>query len=367
MDKQRRKLLQNTAILGVASGMIGLSGALGLQGCDSKPKQNTAQNSGANGAAAGASGADSTQHTKGATMENQVWYITGASGGLGLELAKYLLEKGDKVAATSRKLANLEDKLGKESENFLPLQLRFDKGLNAQIAQNLAAVQKKFGRLDNVVNNAGYGLLGFVEEVSERQLREQFEVNVFAPFLVAQHALKILRPQAQSEGGSAANIRARIFNLSSIGGFRVSNNSTPYCMSKFAISALSEGLLLDVGEYGIHTINVMPAGFRTEFLGASMVEGDLKTTAYDARRKAFEERSAAYSGKQAGNPQKFAQILYEVSRNPKPPFSLFMGDAAFKSAQNKIAWVQDDIKATEAYAGAAADFADAGGSVFDRR
>ncbi|MBD5165231.1 MAG: SDR family oxidoreductase [Helicobacter sp.] len=311
--------------------------------------------------------AQNTTKNKGAIMKNQVWYITGASGGLGLELAKYLLEKGDKVAATSRKLANLEDKLGKESENFLPLQLRFDKGLNAQIAQNLAAVQQKFGRLDNVVNNAGYGLLGFVEEVSERQLREQFEVNVFAPFLVAQHALKILRPQALSEGGSAANIRARIFNLSSIGGFRVSNNSTPYCMSKFAISALSEGLLLDVGEYGIHTINVMPAGFRTEFLGASMVKGELKTTAYDARRKSFEERSAAYSGKQAGNPQKFAQILYEVSRNPKPPFSLFMGDAAFKSAQNKIAWVQEDIKATEADAGAAADFADAGGSAFDRR
>lgn len=153
---------------------------------------------------------------KGATMEHQVWYITGASGGLGLELAKFLLEKGDKVAATSRKLANLEDKLGKESENFLPLELRFDSEMSAQIAQNLASVQQKFGRLDNVVNNAGYGLLGFVEEVSERQLREQFEVNVFAPFLVAQHALKILRPQAQSEGGSATNIRARIFNLSSM-------------------------------------------------------------------------------------------------------------------------------------------------------
>lgn len=153
---------------------------------------------------------------KGAIMEHQVWYITGASGGLGLELAKFLLEKGDKVAATSRKLANLEDKLGKESENFLPLELRFDSEMSAQIAQNLASVQQKFGRLDNVVNNAGYGLLGFVEEVSERQLREQFEVNVFAPFLVAQHALKILRPQAQSEGGSATNIRARIFNLSSM-------------------------------------------------------------------------------------------------------------------------------------------------------
>lgn len=112
-------------------------------------------------------------------------------------------------------------------------------------------MQRKFGRLDNVVNNAGYGLLGFVEEVSEKQLREQFEVNVFAPFLVAQNALKIMRPQSLKEGGNDKNIRARIFNLSSIAGFRVSNNSTPYCMSKFAISALSEGLNLDVGEYGI--------------------------------------------------------------------------------------------------------------------
>lgn len=93
-------------------------------------------------------------------MEHQVWYITGASVGLGLELAKFLLEKGDKVSATSHKLANLESKLYKENKNFLLFQLNFDKAINAQIAQNLAAVQKKFDRLDNVVNNADYRLLG---------------------------------------------------------------------------------------------------------------------------------------------------------------------------------------------------------------
>ncbi|TLD84570.1 SDR family NAD(P)-dependent oxidoreductase [Helicobacter sp. MIT 11-5569] len=273
MDKDRRKILKNTTILGVAGGLVGISGILGLQGCDSKQKSQTTQSNTNN-----ANNADSKHTTQGENMNtnSHVWYITGASGGLGLELAKYLLAKGDKVTGTSRNIANITAKLGSQSENFLPLELKFSGDLNAQIAQNLESVQQKFGRLDNVVNNAGYGLLGFVEEVSEKQLREQFEVNVFAPFLVAQNALKILRPQSLKEGGNAQNIKARIFNLSSIGGFRVSNNSTPYCMSKFALSALSEGLLLDVGEYGIHTINVMPAGFRTEFLGTSLVKGELE-------------------------------------------------------------------------------------------
>ena len=134
-----------------------------------------------------------------------------------------------------------------------------------------------------------------------------------------------------------------------------------------AYQGASEGLLLDVSEYGIHTINVMPAGFRTEFLGTSMVKSAMQVSTYDARRKAFLDRSANYSCKQAGNPQKFAEILHEVSRNPKPPFSLFMGEAAFTSANNKIKWVSEDIKATESYAGKAADFSDSAGSAFDKR
>ena len=358
-DNTRREFLKTSAKFGAMASLASLSG-FALSARDSKNTESTNKDSMQN--------LDNPQN-QGTTMNTnpQVWYITGTSGGLGLELAKYLLDKGDKVAATSRKLSNIKSKLGKENKNFLPLELIFNGDMNAKIVANLEAVKKKFGRLDNVVNNAGYGLLGFIEEVNEKQLREQFEINVFAPFLVAQNALKILRPQAQSEGGSATNIRAIIFNLSSIDGFRVSNNSTSYCMSKFAISALSEGLLLDVSEYGIHTINVMPAGFRTEFLGASMVSSESKISDYDARRKVFLERSANYSGKQAGNPQKFAEILYNVSRNPKPPFSLFMGEAAFQSAQNKITWVQEDIKATQAYASAAADFADVGDNVFDKR
>ena len=305
------------------------------------------------------------------TKENpQIWYIAGASGGLGFALATYLLQKGDKVAATSRKLSNIQDKLGKENANFLPLELTFDSsngGVSAKSAENLERIYQKWGRLDNLVNNAGYGLLGFVEEVSEKQLREQFEVNVFAPYVLTQNALKIMRPQVLKEGGEKQNIKARIFNLSSIAGFRVSNVSTPYCMSKFALSALSEGLMLDLEDFGIATINVMPAGFRTEFLGTSMNFGTTKIPDYEDKRKAFLEKTAAYSGKQAGNPKKFAEILYKISRMKNPPFNLFMGDAAYESAKNKIAFVQEDIRQTQAYAGKNADFEDAGGSVFDKR
>ncbi len=351
-NSKRREFLADSAKL---AGLTALASALPLVAKDSK---DTAQKSQKN------------PQNKGDSMKKQQsWYITGASGGLGFALAKYLLEKGDKVAVTSRKKGNLEAKFGDlaKSENFLPLVLTFDKNIDKQVAQNIAEIKRKFGRIDNVVNNAGYGVVGFVEEVSEKQLREQFEVNVFAPFLVAQNALKIMRPQAIAEGGSATNIKARIYNISSIGGFRTSILSTPYSMSKFAVSALSEGLMLDLEDFGIAVVNVMPAGFRTEFLGSSYKFSEIKIADYDEKRQAFISHAKAYNGKQAGNPEAFAKVIYETSRMAKPPFSLFMGDAAFKSARNKIAFVESDIKATEKYAGKAVDFADSAGSAFDKR
>lgn len=363
-DKNRWEFLADSARL---AGITALATALPLVAKDTKDTAQTNQTNSQNPQNLQKS---QNPQNKGDTMKNQqTWYITGASGGLGFALAKYLLSKGDKVALTSRKKGNLEAKFGElaKSENFLALTLTFDKNIDKQVAQNIAEVKRVFGRLDNVVNNAGYGLGGFVEEVSEKQLREQFEVNVFAPFLVAQNALKIMRPQAKSEGGSAQNIKARIYNLSSIAGFRVPNGSTPYSMSKFALSALSEGLMLDLADFGIAVVNVMPAGFRTEFLGTSYKMSDIQIADYDKKREVAIANVSAYNGKQAGNPQAFAKVIYETSRMPKPPFSLFMSDNAYKSARNKIAWVQEDMKATEKYAGAAVDFADSAGSAFDKR
>ena len=300
-------------------------------------------------------------------MQTQSWYITGASGGLGLALAKELLKRGDKVAATSRSLKNIISKLGDESENFLPLELKFDSNLSKNIDENLNAIKAKFNGLDNLVNNAGYGLLGFVEETSEKQLREQFEVNVFAPFLITQKALKIMRPNAIKQGGNKENIKARIYNLSSIGGFRVSPVSTPYCMSKFAISALSEGLALDLADFGIGVVNIMPAGFRTEFAGSSMKMSEEKIKAYDEKRLAFEKQIKAYNGKQAGNPAQFAKMIYESSRFKSLPLNLFVGENAYKNAREKIASLEVDMKQSEAWAGKIMDFNDFSKSAFDKK
>lgn len=115
-------------------------------------------------------------------MKSQVWLITAATGGFGESLAKYALNRGDKVVATSRTMKKLNEKFGGESENFLPFELKFEGDLQAKFKALVEATQKKFGRIDNLVNNAGYGLLGIVEETSEADLRTQFEINVFRRF-----------------------------------------------------------------------------------------------------------------------------------------------------------------------------------------
>ena len=360
--QSRREFIKTSAKLGVAVAATGLSPLLASNsGANSNKNSQNSVNLSVN--SSNKSGANTATSTKGNAMQKaqnnpQVWFITGASGGLGFALAKYLLEKGDKVAVTSRKKENLEKKFGElaKSENFLALTLTFDKNIDKQVSQNLAQIQKKFGRLDNVVNNAGYGLLGFVEEISEKQLRQQFEVNVFAPFIVAQNALKIMRPQALSEGGNAQNIKARIYNISSIGGFKVSQCASVYCMSKFALSALSEGLDLDTLPFGVAAVNVMPGGFRTEFFGTSKNFGDLRVKDYDERRESYKARTDTFNGKQAGNPEKFAEVIFEISRMKKPPQHLFMSEGAFRLAREKIATIEANITATESYAGAAVDF-----------
>ncbi|MBR1375755.1 MAG: SDR family NAD(P)-dependent oxidoreductase [Cardiobacteriaceae bacterium] len=299
-------------------------------------------------------------------MTNQVWLITAATGGFGYELAKYALEKGDFVIATSRNLAKIEEKFARETDNFLPFELKFDSDMRQNFDKLIAATKNKFGRIDNLVNNAGYGLLGIVEEVAEKSLREQFEVNVFAPFFLTQSALKIMRPQAKKDGGSAEKIVARVFNLSSIGGFRTSGASTPYCMTKFAISAFSEGLNLDLNQFGIKAVNVMPTGFRTEFLGESLKADEGEIADYDELRKNTVEKFKEYNGKQPGNPATFAPVMFEISRLDNPPEYLFMGSSAFKNAEAKIEAVRKDMQNTREFAGEAMDFADNTGSAFDK-
>jgi NAD(P)-dependent dehydrogenase (short-subunit alcohol dehydrogenase family) len=190
-------------------------------------------------------------------MNNQkVWFVTGASKGLGLSLVKQLLNKGYNVAATSRNVADLEGAVGK-SESFLPLAVNItdEQSVTDAISQTISL----FGKIDVVVNNAGYGLVGGLEELSDAEARANFDVNVFGSLNVIRAAMPHLREQKSGH----------IFNISSIGGF---TGNFPgfgiYCATKFAVQGFTESLAAEIKSFGVKATIVSPGYFRTNFLAA---------------------------------------------------------------------------------------------------
>src|SRR6218665_522595 len=189
-------------------------------------------------------------------MDNKkVWFITGASKGLGLELAKKLLAEGFKVAATSRSEEALIKVLGNSSENFLPLEMDLvdEKSVKNAISKTI----NHFKTIDVLVNNAGYGLLGALEELTDAESRKNFEINVFGLLNVIRNTMPIL----------LANNSGHIFNISSVGGYY---GEFPgwgiYCSTKFAVAGLTESLAAEVKSFGVHATIVYPGYFRTDFL-----------------------------------------------------------------------------------------------------
>ncbi len=193
-------------------------------------------------------------------MANNVWFITGASKGLGLVLAQQLLARGYRVAATSRRSEELVKQLGPASDQFLPLGMEVTE--EASTRQAITATLQHFGALDVVVNNAGYGQLGAVEEVSDAEARHNYDVNVFGTLNVLRAALPQLREQKSGH----------VFNISSIGGFvGAFSGWGVYCSTKFAVAGLTEGLRADLEPFGVKVTLVYPGYFRTEFLAAGSV------------------------------------------------------------------------------------------------
>lgn len=187
----------------------------------------------------------------------QVWFITGASKGFGLEMVKQLLQRGHQVAATSRDVAELRRAANTDSADFLPLAV--DLTTESSVGAAIAATLAQFGRLDVVVNNAGYGQLGSLEELTNDEARANFDVNVFGTLNVIRQALPQLRRQRAGH----------ILNFSSIGGIM---GTFPgwgiYCATKFAVEGLSESLSAEVAPFGIKVTIVEPGYFRTDFLSA---------------------------------------------------------------------------------------------------
>jgi NAD(P)-dependent dehydrogenase (short-subunit alcohol dehydrogenase family) len=275
----------------------------------------------------------------------QVWFITGASKGLGLTLTKKLLAAGHRVAATSRTAQGLTDAVGAAaSDQFLPLET--DLGNEQSVKQAIDATVAAFGCLDVVVNNAGYLQFGTLEELSDAELRRSFEVNVFGTLNVIRHAMPQLRQQGTGH----------VFNIASVAGyFGEYPGSGAYSGAKFALVGISEALSAEARPFGIHVTVVYPGVFRTNFLSDSSLVMPAHPEAAYTEVRAAETQWSAYDGNQPGDPDKAMAVLLDVVNVPNPPLHLFLGPDAYVAAEKKEASVQQQREAWRAPA-TATDF-----------
>ncbi|MBB5637304.1 NAD(P)-dependent dehydrogenase (short-subunit alcohol dehydrogenase family) [Pedobacter cryoconitis] len=271
---------------------------------------------------------------------NKVWYITGASKGMGLSLVQNLLNQGHQVVATSRKLTVLKNAVDPVFDSFF-LPVEVDLGDEDSIARSFKLAIEKFGRIDVVVNNAGYGTGGALEELSGKEIGENFDVNFFAVIRVIQKALPYLR--AQQSG--------HIMNISSIAGFAPGTGWSVYAAAKFAVSGLSEALANDLKPLGIQVTAVSPGWFRTSFATAeSIVFSENQLQEYDYIRE-FHAKFNAMNGNQLGNPEKVADVLIQLAESENPPVNFFMGSDACQRAENKIKILSEEMESWKSLSG----------------
>lgn len=267
-------------------------------------------------------------------MKNKTWFITGCSSGFGRELTKAALAKGDKVVATARNIKSLATLTPEPDANLLVVEL--DVTQPEQVRSALQAGINHFGRIDVLVNNAGYGLLGAIEEVTDAQIRDQFEVNVFGALDVMRAALPHFR----------ANRSGNILNISSVGGFVAFPGVGVYNASKFALEALSEALYKEVKPLGIHVTLIEPGPFRTDWAGrSSVIADDIADYAETAgvRKKTIQ----GYSGTQDGDPYKAALAMIKIVESENPPMRLPLGPTALDSIRCKIHQVAKELNEWE--------------------
>ncbi|WP_374545129.1 oxidoreductase [Rhodoblastus sp.] len=244
------------------------------------------------------------------------WLITGCSTGFGRALSKILLEGGYRVAVTARDPAKVADLVADHPETGLALALDVDKP--DQIAAAVKATAEKFGRIDVLVNNAGYGYLAAVEEGEDAAIRALFETNVFGLAAMCRAVLPIMRAQ---NGGA-------IVNLSSMGGICGFPGVGYYNATKFAVEGLSEALAPEVAPFGVKVIIVEPGPFRTDWAGRSLKTPDTAIEAYAGTAIARRNATHAYSGTQAGDPVRGAQAIIRAVEQDKPPLRLVLGSVA---------------------------------------
>jgi NAD(P)-dependent dehydrogenase (short-subunit alcohol dehydrogenase family) len=266
----------------------------------------------------------------------KVWLVTGASKGLGLSLVKRLLNEGYKVAATSRTVESLEKEVG-ASANFLPLEVNVtdEKSVSNAIAKTL----ETFGTIDVVVNNAGYGQLGTLEELSDKEARQNFDTNVFGLLNVMRNVMPHLRNKKSGH----------IINISSIAGFL---GAFPgwgiYNATKFAVAGLTEAFSAEAASLGIKATIIYPGYFKTNFL----LQGSLRLAEnpiaeYKEARDLEVVHDTQIIGNQPGDPEKAALAFIQLAETENPPLHFFMGSDSLGMANNKIGILQASLTANE--------------------
>jgi short-subunit dehydrogenase len=254
----------------------------------------------------------------------RTWFITGASKGFGLSLVKQLLQAGQNVAATSRDLKALVNAVGVSGANFLPLEVELsnEDSVGCAIHQTNAA----FKSIDVVINNAGYGIGGSIEELSDRETRNSFEINVFGTLNVIRMVMPYLRSQ----------MSGHIINIASIAGITGTSGWSVYAATKFSVVGLSEVLAQDVAEFGVKVTVVAPGAFRTNFLNADSINIAQHSIPEYTEVHHAQKMLLQKDGKQIGDPEKAAAAIIEIAHLEKPPLYLLLGDDAYNRAMTKL-------------------------------
>ncbi len=266
-------------------------------------------------------------------MTAKTWLITGCSSGLGEALARYVLASGDRAVITARKRDSVEELARQYADRALPLAL--DVTAPASVSSSVSEATRWAGRLDVLVNNAGYGVVGAIEELSDEEVRRQFDTNVFGMWSMIRATLPGMRAQ---RAGHVINIS------SGISGFVASPGLGAYAATKHAVEALTEALAAEVEPLGIHVTAIEPGSFRTEWAGRSMAHARTRLDAYaqtaGQRARALEQ----INGRQNGDPARAAQVIHRIAHAQKPPRRLALGSDALGAIEAKLRSLHEGLE-----------------------
>lgn len=274
----------------------------------------------------------------------RTWLITGCSTGIGRAIAEHVLATGEQAVVTARKPGDVADIVAAHPDRALALAL--DVADPAQVADAIRAAEARFGAVDVLVNNAGYGYVSSIEEGDEAAVKAMYEVNLFGALRVMKAVLPGMR--ARRDGA--------ILTISSLAG-RISNPATGYySSSKFALEALSEALSREVAELGIRVCSIAPGMFRTDFSGRSLKTGETGVGDYDAGVHARMKLVKSVDGKQMGDPAKLAELVVAVADMPDPPRQLIAGPDAYAAVEARMTEIREAMDRHRAI-GTATNFA----------